>query len=624
MANFFDQFDESSPQQETPAAEGNFFDQFDEPGQPSVSSDPYSRARETMDLVNEVPRAAAQGAVNLVNAAGAGVQDAVNSAVAWGKGLLGGNDTYIPAERMQVPGDLQPKTTAGRVAAEAIPYLIAPESAAPLAATRAGRVAEGAGQLLAQNAVGALAANSDKNDAGETATDIATGAALGGAIKGIGDAVGTVYRGLKGSVAPEAQQAINFADDSGVPLMTSDIMPPKTNIGKQARTLTERIPIAGVGGQRSAQQQARERLVHTFSNDVGGISDDALYKSASAGQRKFIKAAGDRYERIFNAMGDTPVDITGTVNAIDQQILKLTRPGASQDRSAVTVLKQYRDDITSGVNDLRMARGNRTDLRKRFMAAPDQVDTDVLEKATRPIYDAYTKDMAKAVSNKLGGREAANMYRTDRSWAKFNDMMSNTRVQKALQTGKVNPEDVTKLIFSQKSADRAQLYRLLDENGRQNARGALIQNAIDKATDTSGNLSVEKFVNEMRRTRKQASTFFKGDHGAALQGTLKLLDSTRQAATAAASPINGQLFNWATALATGIGSALNPLVLKGALIGGAVGGAGRAYESRAVRNILLRLANTPKGSTAFERNAQEAVRLMNAAAQGGKSYQGDN
>ncbi|HEE9830425.1 TPA: injection protein [Citrobacter freundii] len=597
---------------------------LDEPGQPSLSSDPYSRARETMDLVNEVPRAAAQGAVNLVNAAGAGVQDAVNSAVAWGKGLLGGNDTYIPAERMQVPGDLQPKTTAGRVAAEAIPYLIAPESAAPLAATRAGRVAEGAGQLLAQNAVGALAANSDKNDAGETATDIATGAALGGAIKGIGDAVGTVYRGLKGSVAPEAQQAINFADDSGVPLMTSDIMPPKTNIGKQARTLTERIPIAGVGGQRSAQQQARERLVHTFSNDVGGISDDALYKSASAGQRKFIKAAGDRYERIFNAMGDTPVDITGTVNAIDQQILKLTRPGASQDRSAVTVLKQYRDDITSGVNDLRMARGNRTDLRKRFMAAPDQVDTDVLEKATRPIYDAYTKDMAKAVSNKLGGREAANMYRTDRSWAKFNDMMSNTRVQKALQTGKVNPEDVTKLIFSQKSADRAQLYRLLDENGRQNARGALIQNAIDKATDTSGNLSVEKFVNEMRRTRKQASTFFKGDHGAALQGTLKLLDSTRQAATAAASPINGQLFNWATALATGIGSALNPLVLKGALIGGAVGGAGRAYESRAVRNILLRLANTPKGSTAFERNAQEAVRLMNAAAQGGKSYQGDN
>lgn len=624
MANFFDQFDESSPQQETPAAEGNFFDQFDEPGQPSVSSDPYSRARETMDLVNEVPRAAAQGAVNLVNAAGAGVQDAVNSAVAWGKGLLGGNDSYIPAERMRVPGDLQPKTTAGRVAAEAIPYLIAPESAAPLAATRVGRVAEGAGQLLAQNAVGALAANSDKNDAGETATDIATGAALGGAIKGIGDAASTVYRGLKGSIAPEAQQAINFADDSGVPLMTSDIIPPKTNIGKQARTLTERIPIAGVGGQRSAQQQSRERLVHTFSNDVGGISDDALYKSASAGQRKFIKAAGDRYERIFNAMGDTPVDITGTVNAIDQQILKLTRPGASQDRSAVTVLKQYRDDITSGVNDLRMARGNRTDLRKRFMAAPDQVDTDVLEKATRPIYDAYTKDMAKAVSNKLGGREAANMYRTDRSWAKFNDMMSNTRVQKALQTGKVNPEDVTKLIFSQKSADRSQLYRLLDENGRQNARGALIQNAIDKATDTSGNLSVEKFVNEMRRTRKQASTFFKGEHGAALQGTLKLLDSTRQAATAAASPINGQLFNWATALATGIGSALNPLVLKGALVGGTVGGAGRAYESRAVRNILLRLANTPKGSTAFERNAKEAVRIMNAAAQGARSESMDN
>lgn len=59
------------------------------------------------------------------------------------------------------------------------------------------------------------------------------------------------------------------------------------------------------------------------------------------------------------------------------------------------------------------------------------------------------------------------MSRVDRSWAKFNDMMSNTRVQKAIQSGKTTPEDVTKLVFSQSPAERAQLYRLLDDSGRQ-------------------------------------------------------------------------------------------------------------------------------------------------------------
>ncbi|MGT7661379.1 injection protein, partial [Escherichia coli] len=77
---------------------------------------------------------------------------------------------------------------------------------------------------------------------------------------------------------------------------------------------------------------------------------------------------------------------------------------------------------------------------------------------------------------------AINMARVDRSWSKFNDMMGRTRVQKAIASGKATPEDVTKLVFSQSPSERSQLYRLLDDNGRQNARAAIVQNAVDKAT----------------------------------------------------------------------------------------------------------------------------------------------
>ncbi|EBG0278355.1 injection protein [Salmonella enterica subsp. enterica] len=482
-----------------------------------------------------------------------------------------------------------------------------------LAFTPAGRAGSVAGATLKSGATDLALQGVTQAAGGEdiNPAQAAISAGLGGVLKGAENTASAVSRSTMGKIAPEKQAQIDFARQNNLPLMTTDVVPPETNIGKQARTLAERIPLAGTGGLRSAQQSARENLVKTFSDNVGGISDAQLYNSATKGQRQFIDAAGKRYDRIINSMGDTPVDITNTVKSIDDQIAKLTRPGASQDRSAVSVLQQFKDDITSGPNNLQLARENRTNLRKRFMAAPDEVDRDILQKASESVYKAYTSDMKKAVANNLGPREAENMARVDRSWAKFNDMMGNTRVQKAIQSGKTTPEDVTKLIFSQSPAERSQLYRLLDDSGRQNARGAIVQRALDKATDASGNVSVEKFINEMHRNRKQAATFFRGEHGKYLDGVMKYLDSTREAATGAASPLTGQLMAGPAALA----SMLNPIAAKAVAAGAGVGLAGRAYESRLLRNAMLKLANTPKGSTAYDRAIRRVSETISPIAQ---------
>ena len=482
-----------------------------------------------------------------------------------------------------------------------------------LAFTPAGRAGSVAGATLKSGATDLALQGVTQAAGGEDINPVQTAisAGLGGVLKGVENTASAVSRSTMGKIAPEKQAQIDFARQNNLPLMTTDVVPPETNIGKQARTLAERIPLAGTGGLRSAQQSARENLVKTFSDNVGGISDAQLYNSATKGQRQFIDAAGKRYDRIINSMGDTPVDITNTVKSIDDQIAKLTRPGASQDRSAISVLQQFKDDITSGPNNLQLARENRTNLRKRFMAAPDEVDRDILQKASESVYKAYTSDMKKAVSDNLGPREAENMARVDRSWAKFNDMMGNTRVQKAIQSGKTTPEDVTKLIFSQSPAERSQLYRLLDDSGRQNARGAIVQRALDKATDASGNVSVEKFINEMHRNRKQAATFFRGEHGKYLDGVMKYLDSTREAATGAASPLTGQLMAGPAALA----SMLNPIAAKAVAAGAGVGLAGRAYESRLLRNAMLKLANTPKGSTAYDRAIRRVSETLSPIAQ---------
>ncbi|EEW1594965.1 injection protein [Escherichia coli] len=444
-------------------------------------------------------------------------------------------------------------------------------------------------------------------------------AGIGGIGKGLENTVSAVSRAVRGDMAQEAKAAVDFASERNLPLMTSDVLKDKNTVQSLAQKTGEKIPFFGTGTNRLNQQQARENLVRTYNDGLGGISDKQLYESATKGQQKFIEAAGKRYNRIIDAMGDTPVDLSNTVKAIDNQIAVLSRPGKSQDRAAVKVLQQFKDDITSGPNDLRLARENRTDLRKRFMNSNETVDKDTLQKASDIVYKAYTLDMRRAVAQKLGSEEAANMARVDRSWSKFNDMMGRTRVQKAIASGKATPEDVTKLVFSQSPSERSQLYRLLDDNGRQNARAAIVQNAVDKATDPSGNISVEKFINALHRNRKQSATFFKGVHGKELDGIIKYLNDTRQAAKVDGQKLNSQKLY---GLLVG-GGAINAAVLAGMLktaafvvpAAGALGGAAKAYESPVIRNALLRLANTPKGSTAYDRAISTVTQSLTTAAQ---------
>lgn len=391
---------------------------------------------------------------------------------------------------------------------------------------------------------------------------------------------------------------------------------------------TAAIPLADIGEREGWRTLKAGGVNVTTKSSLRAILADWLQRSGSRELWRVAHATGWQCGAYIMPDGEiigtpeNPVLFSGRSSAAAGYTVSgsaKSRPGKSQDRAAVKVLQQFKDDITSGPNDLRLARENRTDLRKRFMASSDTVDKDTLQKASDIIYKAYTADMKKAVAKNLGADEAINMARVDRSWSKFNDMMGRTRVQKAIASGKATPEDVTKLVFSQSPSERSQLYRLLDDNGRQNARAAIVQNAVDKATDPSGNISVEKFINALHRNRKQSATFFKGVHGKELDGVIKYLNDTRHAAKANVQNLNGQQLY---GLLVG-GGIINAAVLAGMLktaafvvpAAGAVGGAAKAYESPVIRNALLRLANTPKGSTAYDRAISTVTQSLTRVAQ---------
>ncbi|EBY8248165.1 lytic transglycosylase domain-containing protein, partial [Salmonella enterica subsp. enterica serovar Typhimurium] len=129
------------------------------------------------DLSNaaaETGRGLLQAGVNLANIP-ASMADAVASAGAWAGQKLGiGDGTYQPSPRVTTQGleqdfglqqgALTPQTTEGKIFSEALPYLtpVGAERIAAQASSIAGRVAQGASRLLAENAVGSLAANSER------------------------------------------------------------------------------------------------------------------------------------------------------------------------------------------------------------------------------------------------------------------------------------------------------------------------------------------------------------------------------------------------------------------------------------------------------------------------------
>lgn len=176
----------------------------------------------------ETGRGLLQAGVNLANIP-ASMADAVVSAGAWAGNKLGlGDGTYQPAPRVTTEGlaqdlglqqgALTPQTTEGKIFAEALPYLtpVGAERIATQAPTIAGRVAQGASRLLADNAVGSMAANSEQNDPSALAADLGVGVVAGGAVNTIAKGISSVARGIGRKAVDSAGNELRNAYTQGV------------------------------------------------------------------------------------------------------------------------------------------------------------------------------------------------------------------------------------------------------------------------------------------------------------------------------------------------------------------------------------------------------------------------
>lgn len=555
---------------------------------------PQAETQQQGGFMSEMGNAAEQAGRGLVNIpfdvlqGGASLINAISQGLGGPKVL---DDVYRPVDR---PTD--PWAQAG----EAIGGYLVP--GAGVAGNMAiGSVAEAANQQ------GDFASNVAKN----AAINLGAQGALSAAAKGIGRGV----TALRGDIAPNVANTIANAEEIGVSPMTSDFIKPGNALTRGIQQSGEGA-ILGTGAKREAQQVARSEAVSKYLNKFGEYNADDVVKSLTSTLKGRREVAGKALEDIKQKMGTTPVKTSNALSAIDSSLDRLRRLGTSADKNLVSTLENLKSELSNPNIDFDLLKQHRSAFRSNVqgdaMVFPNQAKA-----ITNSIENAMGRDLKMAVGKTLGAQDAARYIKANSDYSNIYNKVLNKRIASKLNdaTNQATPELINSIVYSRNASDIKRIWPALDNKGKDAMRAAYISKIAEKTGD-----SPAKFITEVSKLKKQAggeiyNTVFSGRYMKELNALHDVLRETSRADTAGVVTQTGQ--SLANNIRLGAG-----LFSGGASIGGEAGFGlmMRLYESKAARNMLLRLANTKAGTPAYERalnQAATAVRpiLVNQATQ---------
>ena len=441
--------------------------------------------------------------------------------------------------------------------------------------------------------------------------EVAKAALIGGAGKGVENALGAAYRAAKGGAQGDVKQVVDFAAGQDLPLMTSDVVPPKTFAQRTMQAAGEKIPVVGTGGIRASQQEAREGLVKKTSAMFGGYSPDDVIASLKRKTDKVKSAAGERIGKIKSVVANNNSS-NKSIKAIDSEIERLsTLPGGIERQTAdiqtIKTLQAYRDDLVANpsfetLHDLRTS--FRENVKGDRLSMPTQSDA-----AIQRIYRSMSDDLIDTVDGALGKREAMRWRSANSAYGSEAELIKNTKIKQALEKGDLTPEVINSMLYSNKPSDVKNLFRALDDKGKISAKAGIIAKAAEKAGG-----SPDKFVNELNRLKAHTGAAFKGRDQAYIKGLVKYLEATKEAGRAGVTTKSGQeLFQ--------IGAPVGVMTDIGTTGGAGTAGVAsfglmsRAYESKPIRDLMVRLASIEKGSTKFEKVLKELQSAISSTGQ---------
>lgn len=491
-----------------------------------------------------------------------------------------------------------------------------------LAFSPAGRAAKGAGAVLKVADVATksgLAASAlelgEEALGGEEASigDIAAATAFGGAGKVAEDVIGAGFRAIKGKIAPAEQAILDEAEKAGIRVLKSDILPPTTAAGKIAQSTAEKASILGTGPARAAQQKQRETAVKkiaeenqlfAFESVVEDLSNSRVAEKARLGE--IFRQAGEK----LDAVGDIPLPTTRANLAQVQAILD--RPGIIQSENLKQQLRTLAGELDFP-QTYTSVRENREAWTKILETIDNQGRSQFSSREDalfKQIRAGMTRDMKSFEKAHLPANEKRALDKNNKAFQAHERNFTRTKLKGILDKGDVTPEIVGNSLFTTNRSDVQRLFDNLTPTGQGNARAAFIGETVARLERKGGGLSPNAFQTEIRRFPGTVDVLFKGQQRRELDGLMKVLETTRRAQDATiATPTGQQVLG----IAAAGGLFIDPVTTIGTAA--TIGAIAKGYESAPVRNALLRLANTPKGSTAFEGALETARRALVTAGQ---------
>ena len=502
----------------------------------------------------------------------------------------------------------------------------------------AGTRLAGAAPLIGETAYGALYGSGEA----------AEGKGLQGAVIGGLSAFGTgalanrflpggpgTFTGASRSVVPTSErfagqqispeQIIAAGRQADIPVMTSDVRPPTTRVGKTVQSVGEVMPL-GTAGMRREQQVARENAVENLLADYGISLKDDIASEVVSNLNQTRAATINRYDTMkkdviqkFAGRGSLPggnVPATKSTAAIDGLLSDLRAENLPQQLGALTrQLEDVRKSLTTP-GDLSKIEANRKTLFE-LKADPNLASiSSKSEKAFQKVYTALNEDMGDYIKAN-GTVKDFNLWKVaNTKLAQTADDLRVGGLKNVLNKGEFDPDTVTKMLTGSKPADVRTLFTSLNKDGRESARLLLIQDAAKRAMNKeTGDVDPNKFAREVMGLSDNFSQFFNASDMRRVKGLAEVLRATNRAQEARFLPRTGeQLVPFAAASTFGgLGTLLGLSFPQGVGLSAAFGASKWLYESKPARDLLLRISQA-SGSKKAELINQF---LAGAAATGG-------
>ena len=448
--------------------------------------------------------------------------------------------------------------------------------------------------------------------------EIKMAAATGAGGEVVGSLLGSAYRYTKqllgGQGDEQALKLVAQAEKAGIPLMTTDVYQPETALQKTYQLLSERIPFIGTGKMRADQMKARvdavENLMADFAADTSEDYAPKIIESLKkANIEKMAKASAMRNssESVLSTAGDVaPTKASAMISS------ELERESAKQlpDNGIIAYLETLKESLLpanfSTIRETRSALQGK--VAEMYKGQNTQIGSSGAPTFTR-IVGALNDDLTD-FARSSGNKEAYRDWRLGNQL--FRDeyiKLKGGALKNILDKGAIVPEVIRNALQESRPSQAIRLFANLTADGKANAKKMLLQDAYKKATsNATGEFSADTFATELSKKDQLFKVFFHGDDRQAVDGLTKVLQSTKRASQESALTNTGMQAGVLGGIGTGgYYAGVAPVTTLTTLL---ISGFGSQFlESKPMRNILIKLANTPEKSEAYGKLVTKLTQL---------------